>query len=110
VLGISIACQNESNLVPIPTVQVHAPIYATKGESVQIKATLKAEAGLEYVVVFKNGVAFDVLNYVGQKSVDYSKSYQVEDMPIGSVVNFTFQVTDQNGKSSAVKLFELKVR
>ncbi|RVU23383.1 hypothetical protein EOJ36_11670 [Sandaracinomonas limnophila] len=107
---IAISCQKDSSLVPSPTIQVNAPVFGVKGELVQLKAILSAEAGIEYVVVYKNGIAFDVQNFVGQKSVEYLKSYQIEDLPSGSKINFTFQATDQNGKSSQVKLLELMVK
>lgn len=107
---IGISCQNESALVPSPRIQLATSINGVKGEYIPLNATLTAEAGLEYVIVYKNGIAFDSQSFVGQKVVEYSKVYQVENFPIGSVVNFTFQVTDQNGKSSDVKLLELKVK
>lgn len=96
------SCKTTDNVTPIPTVTAGSALSGLAGSTVKLTATISAPGGIKSVVVLKNGVAFDNITGTGQTSLSYSKDYVVESLPAGSVVNFTFQVTDNSNQVSTL--------
>jgi hypothetical protein len=96
------SCQKEAEVLPAPTVTATSSLSGIVGATVSVKATINAPAGIKSIVVLKNGVAFDSKTYTGEKTAEYAKDYVIENLAAGSNVNFTIQVTDQNGQVSAL--------
>ncbi|HEU5289056.1 MAG TPA: Ig-like domain repeat protein, partial [Cyclobacteriaceae bacterium] len=56
--------------------------------------------GLEELIILKNGANFDSEVYAGEKEATYDFSYVIENLPNGTVTNFTFQALDANDRYS----------
>ncbi|MFC0181823.1 hypothetical protein SAMN04515674_10974 [Pseudarcicella hirudinis] len=104
------ACKKDDvAVVPVPTVSGTSTLSGTAGTTVQIKATINAPGGVKSVVILKNGAPFDTKTGAGEKTLDYTKDYVIENIAAGSVVNFTVQVTDQSNQVSALTTIPVTV-
>jgi hypothetical protein len=79
------------------------------GADASVEVTIDAPGGLDEVVVLKNGAAFDTETYAGEKEAAYTLTYEVENLPVGTVTNFTLVATDLKGKSSAIASYAVTV-
>lgn len=79
------------------------------GNTVSTTLTITAPEGLQTLNILKNGVVFKTENFNGVKTVDYEFSYEIEEVPVGSVINFTFQAVDKLNRTSPVKTFSINV-
>ncbi len=89
------SCKKEDEVFPAPVVTAGAAAAGQVGTVMTITATLQSERGLKALQVLKNGADFDYKTYAeGTKSDQYTKTYTIENLPSGSIINFTFVVTD----------------
>jgi len=79
------------------------------GNTVSTTLTITAPEGLQTLNILKNGIVFKTENFNGVKTVDFEFSYEIEEVPVGSVINFTFQAIDKLGRTSPVKTFSINV-
>ena len=70
------------------------------GTEVSAEVAIDAPEGLSELIILKNGATFDSETFDGEKEATYDFSYQIENLPIGTVVNFTFQVIDNQDRYS----------
>lgn len=104
------ACKDDTaEVVPLPTISVSGTLSGLPGATVQLKASINAPGGVKSVVVLKNGAAFDTKTGTGEKTLEYTKDYVIENVAAGSVVNFTVQVTDQSNQVSALTTIPVTV-
>ncbi len=96
------ACTKEDEIKPAPTVTTSGNLAGTVGSKVQISATINAPEGIKQVNVLKNGAAFDAITGNGQTTLTYTKEYTIENLPAGSIVNFTIQVIDNKNQTSVL--------
>jgi hypothetical protein len=96
------ACKKEDEVFPAPTVTTSGTLAGTVGTKVQIAASINAPGGIKQVNVLKNGAAFDAVTGNGQTSLAYTKEYTIENLPAGSIVNFTIQVIDNKNQTSTL--------
>ncbi len=96
------ACKKDEVIQPAPTVVTSGTLAGTAGTKVQIAATINAPGGIKQVNVLKNGAPFDAITGTGQTTLTYSKEYVIENLPTGSVVNFTIQVVDNSNQTSTL--------
>jgi hypothetical protein len=97
------ACKDTTpDVVPIPTLTATTGLAGTPGTTVQLKTSINAPGGIKSIVVLKNGAAFDTKTGAGEKTLEYTKDYVVENLPANTVVNFTIQVTDNSNQVSAL--------
>lgn len=103
-IGTLSSCSEEVEVFPAPTVSTSGTLAGIPGATVTVKASLNAPGGIKLITVLKNGAAFDSKVMSGEKSAEYTKDYIIEGS-VGSTVNFTIQVTDnQNQVSSLVSI------
>jgi len=103
------SCQEDEPL-PAPTITLPtSSASATAASTVKITASINAPAGLKSVVLLKNGQPVDTRNMTGEVALDYAFDYQVESLPVGSVVTFILQATDNEGQTSAVATFTVTI-
>ena len=103
-IGTLSSCTEEVEVFPAPTVSTSGTLAGIPGSTVTVKASLNAPGGIKLITVLKNGAAFDSKVMSGEKSAEYSKDYVIEGS-VGTTVNFTIQVTDnQNQVSSLVSI------
>lgn len=104
------ACKDDTaEVVPLPTISVSGTLSGIPGATVQIKASINAPGGVQKVTVLKNGAAFDEKTGTGEKTLEYTKDYVIENVAAGSVVNFTVQVTDQSNQVSTLTTIPVTV-
>jgi len=104
------ACKKEDVIQPAPTVVTTGGTLAgTAGTKVQIAASINAPGGIKQVNVLKNGAPFDAITGSGQTTLAYSKEYVIENLPTGSIVNFTIQVVDNNNQTSTLTTIPLTI-
>ncbi len=104
------ACKDDTaEVVPLPTISVSGTLAGVPGATVQLKASINAPGGVKSVVVLKNGAAFDTKTGTGEKTLDYTKDYVIDNVTAGTVVNFTVQVTDQSNQVSALTTIPVTV-
>ena len=97
------ACKDTTpDVVPIPTLTATTGLTGTPGTTIQLKTSINAPGGVKSIVVLKNGAAFDTKTGNGEKTLDYTKDYVIENLPANTVVNFTIQVTDNANQVSAL--------
>jgi hypothetical protein len=95
------ACDNDDELTAPPSVDI-APTTSQglPGTEVNAEVTIDALGGLSELIVLKNGAAFNTEAFNGEKEATYDFSYIIEDLPIGTIVNFTFQALDNQDRYS----------
>ncbi len=104
------ACQDDTaEVVPLPTISVSGTLSGIPGATVQIKASINAPGGVKTVTVLKNGAAYDTKTGTGEKTLEYTKDYVIENLAAGSIVNFTVQVTDQLSQVSTLTTIPVTV-
>lgn len=96
------ACKKDDVIQPAPTVVTTGTLAGTAGTKVQIAASINAPGGIKQVNVLKNGAPFDAITGSGQTTLAYSKEYTIENLPAGSIVNFTIQVVDNSNQTSTL--------
>ncbi|HET6242903.1 MAG: Ig-like domain repeat protein [Bacteroidetes bacterium] len=83
----------------------------TPGNQVSTTVKLTAASGLKSLNILKNGLAdanYPVIELNGTTK-DHEFTYIVENLAIGSTINFSFQATDIRGEQSAAKTFVVTV-
>jgi hypothetical protein len=112
-LGISIsfiACKStDEEVPPIPTISAGSALSGSVGTKVSITATINAPGGLKSLTVLKNGVAFDTKTFTGETSATYTKEYQIENVAVGTSINFTLQATDNSNQVSTLTTISVTV-
>ncbi len=104
------SCDKEEEVKPAPTVS-----FSSSGASgianseLDIAATINAPGGLKSVSLLKNGQSIDSKTFTGETSANYSYKYKIEQLPVGSVVTFTVQATDNQNLTSAVASYTVTV-
>lgn len=81
----------------------------TAGKDVSTTLSITSPGGADEIIILKNGVPSTPVQLNGEKSVDYDFDYTVEALPIGTLVNFSFQVVDKQGKQSDIKVYTVTV-
>ena len=104
------ACKDTTpDVVPIPTLTATTGLTGTPGTTIQLKTSINAPGGIKSIVVLKNGAAFDTKTGNGEKTLEYTKDYVIENLPANTVVNFTVQVTDNSNQVSALTTIPVTV-
>ena len=104
------ACKDTTPaVVPVPSITTSGTLNGIPGATVQLKASINAPGGIKNITVLKNGAAFDSQTGTGQTTLEYTKDYVIENLPANAVVNFTVQVTDNNGQVSALTTIPVTV-
>lgn len=97
------SCKSDDPVVtpPAPTVTAGSALSGLAGATVKLTASISAPGGIKSVTVLKNGAPFDnIAGATGQVALEYAKDYVIENLTAGTVVNFTFQVTDNSNQVS----------
>jgi hypothetical protein len=106
------ACKKDPEVFPVPTISITgSALSGLAGATVTLAATINAPAGLTQVTVLKNGAPFDAVSGGGatQTSLAYSKAYVIENLPAGTVINFTIQAIDTKNQSSSLSSIPVTV-
>ncbi|MBA4056592.1 MAG: cell shape-determining protein MreB [Marivirga sp.] len=95
------SCDDDTEIGAPPSVSV-APTttQGLPGVEVTAEVTITAPEGLSELIILKNGASFDTEVFNGEKDATFDFSYVIEDLAIGSVVNFTFQALDAQDRYS----------
>jgi hypothetical protein len=95
------SCSDDETVDPPPSVEV-APTSTSglPGAAVTAEVTITAPGGLEELIILKNGANFETEVYAGEREATYTFDYVIEDLPNGTVTNFTFQALDGNERYS----------
>lgn len=97
------ACKEEEVIGPAPTITAGNSLQGTVGATLQITASISAPEGIQSLTVLRNGQPWDNKTYPANTVSDnYAKAYQVENLPVGSVITFTFQATDTRNQVSTL--------
>lgn len=70
------------------------------GTEVTAEVSITAPEGIQELIILKNGASFDSEVFNGEKEASYDFSYVIENLAIGTVVNFTFQALDNKDRYS----------
>ncbi len=95
------SCSDDNDLGAPPSLDV-APTTSQglPGTEVSAAVTIDAPEGLSELIILKNGATFDSETFDGEKEATYDFVYEIENLPIGTVVNFTFQAIDNQDRYS----------
>ena len=95
------SCDDDTEIGAPPSVLV-APTttQGLPGTEVTAQVTITAPEGLSELIILKNGATFDTEIFNGEKDATFDFAYTIESLPIGSVVNFTFQALDAQDRFS----------
>ena len=95
------SCSDDETVDPPPSVEV-APTSTSglPGTTVTADVTITAPGGLEELIILKNGANFETVVLAGEKEYTHPFEYVIENLPNGTVTNFTFQALDANERYS----------
>jgi hypothetical protein len=104
------SCKGDDELGAVPSISISSETAQNSPKSkVTTTLTITAEEGAKELTIYKNGLNYQTENLNGEKSVEYEFTYEIAE-PIGSVINFTFQVVDNEGRiSSSTAVFAVNV-
>ncbi len=112
-LGVSISltsCNEEDEDFNAPTLSlVTSSSQDVVGTDVSTDLNITAPGKAEELVILKNGVPFKTETLDGSTSLTYQFVYTIEEAPVGTLVNFSFQVTDRQEKQSDIVVYEVRV-
>lgn len=104
------SCKKDEEEFDAPTITLSsASALNVAGNDVSTSVTINSPGGAKSLVILKNGVPFENVSFNKEKTVDYAFTYTVDVMPVGSVINFTFQAFDQQDQTSGISIFEVTV-
>lgn len=103
------SCEDE--VFDAPTFELSSSSGMTvAGKEVTTTLSITSPGGADEIVILKNGVPMTPATLNGEKSVDYDFVYEIEEsLAVGTIVNFTFQVSDKQGKLSDIKVYTVTV-
>lgn len=110
-----LGCQKDDNTFEKqgPEIQPLVPVESfrqDRGREVNLSFELRAISGLGTLQVLKDGEPYDNINFPADDLIfQYDFNYLVEDLPDGTALNFTLEVTDQLGNEAAPFTFEVVV-
>jgi len=109
--SVFISSCGEDDATPAPpAVELSSEAFSGTPETdASITVSITAPAGAESLSILKNGAAFDSETFAGEKELDYEFVYEVENLSVGSVTNFTFVVEDKEGQSSNIATYSVTV-
>lgn len=107
------SCDNEEEIPLPPSVSLSSTTAAgVPGTVVSTTVTITAPGGVRTLAILKNGApnsAFPNQTFNDQASATYTLQYTIEELAVGTVVNFTFVATDARNQSSSVSTFAVTV-
>ncbi len=104
------SCDKEEEDFNAPSISLSSgSAFNVAGNDVTTKVTITSPGGAKSLIILKNGVPFNTINFNKEKSVVYDFTYTVEALTVGTLVNFTFQAVDQQEKQSGISVFEVRV-
>lgn len=108
VLALTMAsCEKEYDA---PTLELSTATGMTvAGKNVTTTLSIVAPGGAKEIVILKNGVPMTPVALNGETSLDYDFVYTIEAAPVGTIQNFTFQILDNKGKQSEIKVYSVTV-
>lgn len=108
---ISSCSEDDDNGTPAPpSIELSSEAFSGTPETdASITVSITAPGGAESLSILKNGAAFDSETFAGEKELDYEFIYEVEDLTVGTVTNFTFVVEDAEGQSSNIATYSVTV-
>lgn len=103
------SCSEDDEPSAPPSVTLESPSFlGIVGSDASVDVAIEADNGLENLTVLKNGAAFATETYAGEKEATYTLDYVVEGA-VGTVTNFSFQVTDEKGRTSNLATYTVTV-
>ncbi len=100
-MAITFVSCSDDDLGPAPMVSVSNETSQNAVNTVVgTTITIEAAEGIKELIVLKNGVEFLTETFDGKKEATYEFQYTLTEV-IGTVINFTFQVVDMEGRASA---------
>jgi hypothetical protein len=82
------------------------------GNVVSTKVKITSGVGLESLTILKNGVpdaSYPVVQLNGESTKEHTFNYTVEELPVGSKINFSFQAKNEAGLVTEPKVFVVTV-
>jgi hypothetical protein len=103
------SCTEEVEIFPVPTISAGTALSGTPGSKVSLTATINAPGGLKTITVLKNGAPYDSKTFTSEKSATYTSEYTIDNLPSGTVVNFTILALDNANQSSVIATIPVTV-
>ncbi len=106
------ACKDDpvEELKPAPTLNINSQsALNVPGAEVTAILTITAPEGAKTLTVLKNGIPDATENFTGETEVTHEFKYVIEALQYGTVVNFSFVVTDTKDRQSDIKAFSVTV-
>ncbi len=105
------SCSEDDDKKPSapPAITLEQPSFlGIVGSDASVDVTIEADNGLAGLTVLKNGAAFDTETYTGEEDATYTLDYTVEGT-VGTATNFSFQATDEEGRTSNLATYTVTV-
>lgn len=104
------SCKKDDDEGDPPSITITSETAANvAGNEVVTTLTVNAPEGVKSISILKNGIVFETKSFSGETTVNYEFKYQIEELPIGTTINFTFQALDNLDRTSPVKTFSVNV-
>jgi hypothetical protein len=93
-----------------PTFSLTSPsAQNVAGAEVSTKLVINAPEGARSLTILRNGAPHSEVPFNGETSLEFDFVYQVEQLEMGTVVTFSFQVADQRDRTTGVQTFTVTV-
>lgn len=104
------SCSKEESIGPPPTLTLSATTGSgLVGAQVATNVSINAPEGAKMLTILKNGAPSQTVSFNNEKTATYEFKYTIEQLPAGTVVNFTFQVSDSRNQTSSIATFAVTV-
>ncbi|MBW6460226.1 MAG: hypothetical protein K0B08_06590 [Bacteroidales bacterium] len=108
--GFFAGCNDDDDQGAAPAMTLSAEAVSNIiGNEVTTTVTINAPEGLKTLVILKNGAPFSSVPFNNETNTTYDFKYSIEDLPFGTVINFTFQAIDKLDRTSSIKTFAVTI-
>ncbi len=79
------------------------------GAEVATTLSIEAPEGAKSLAILRNGAPHSSVSFNGETTIDYEFVYEVEALEFGTIITFSFQVSDQRDRSTDIKTFAVTI-
>lgn len=105
-----VGCGDDDDQGAAPTITLSAETFSNViGNEATTTVTINAPEGVKTLGILKNGAPFETVPFSNETNTTHEFKYMIEDLPIGTVINFTFQAIDKLDRTSSIKTFAVTI-
>ena len=104
------SCEEEEIIKDPPTFSVTSEAAQNvAGSEVSTTLVIDAPEGAKSLSVLRNGAPHSSVSFNGETTIEHEFTYEVEALEFGTVITFSFQVSDQLDRTTDIKTYTVTV-